>query len=87
MSIPDKTKNTLIKPAHMIMPNNAMVNVASVLNKVELTMSITNKKVYLISRGCVYEHLLKNFKPNSLDRAFSLKNKAVKKMVKEHKMA
>ena len=64
-----------------------MVNVVSVLNKVELTMSITNKKVYLISRGCVYEHLLKNFKPNSLDRAFSLKNKHVKKMVKEQKLA
>ena len=44
---------------------------------------ITNKGVYLISRGCVFEHLKSEFKPSTLDRQFSIRNKAIKRRLKK----
>lgn len=47
------------------------------------TIDITNKGVYLISRGCVFEHLKSEFKPHTLDRQFSLNNKKIKRQLKK----
>ena len=44
---------------------------------------ITNKGVYLVSRGCVFEHLKSEFKPLTLDRQFSINNKTIKKQLKK----
>ena len=48
---------------------------------------ITNKGVYLISRGCVFEHLKSEFKPLTLDRQFSIRNKAIKRHLKKTETA
>ena len=48
-----------------------------------LKTDITNKGVYLISRGCVFEHLKSEFKPQTLDRQFSINNKTIKRQLKK----
>ena len=80
-TIPSEGDNILIKPAHMIIPNHFSISVAQVLLRGQPRMQLTNNKMYLISRGCVYEHLLKDFKPNELDRAFTKRNKDLSKAI------
>ena len=55
-----KKNNFLVKPAHLIHEekNSNQLSVADcLLNKESIkNQKITNNRVYLISRGCVYEH-------------------------------
>ena len=44
---------------------------------------MTNSCVYLISRGCVYEHLKSDFSADTIDRQFSLRNKKISKHLKQ----
>ena len=70
-------------PAQVILPyNKKTISVNDILLKRgdEINArTITNSKVYLISRGCVYEHLKQDFKPEGLDRQFSKRNQAIAK--------
>jgi hypothetical protein len=38
---------------------------------------VVNNKVYLISRGCFYEHLKSHFGLDTLERTFSMNNKLI----------
>ena len=46
-------------------------------------MDITNKGVYLVAKGCVFEYLKSEFKPQTLDKHFTDNNKKLKKQLKK----
>ena len=87
-----KNNNILIKPAQIILSDKnhhiKQLSVAQGLfanddNKNNSATDITNKGVYLVSRGCVFEHLKSEFKPLTLDQQFSFRNKTIKRHLKK----
>ncbi len=62
----------------MILSGNVQLSVGQAL-KNGGNVRLTNDKVYLAVRGSVYEHLAKAFQAKELDRAFTKRNKEMKK--------
>ena len=81
----------LVKPAQVItLDHKKSLSVIDTLlkpNENSPSQSITNSKVYLISRGCVYEHLKQDFRPETLDRQFSKRNRAISMHLAERKFS
>ena len=78
----------LIKPAQILqssISNNISVSDLLLKKSQEKAtqMNIVNNNVYLISRGCLYEHLLSDFSPKHLDNQFTKNNKALNNYMKK----
>ena len=89
----NKKNNILIKPAQIILEDNQhkikQLSVAKVLTDDKKQLhplpKITNSGVYLISRGCVFEHLKSEFKPHKLDKQFTARNKKITRHLQKYK--
>lgn len=86
-----KHNNLLIKPAQIILAdkknNIKQLSVAQGIfandDEHSSAMDITNKGVYLVAKGCVFEYLKSEFKPQTLDKHFTDNNKKLKKQLKK----
>ena len=81
------SKGFLVKPAHLITNDGksycVIDNLQSDKKDQSLTkLPITNNKVYLITRGAVYEHLSKDFNVENIDPRFKVMNKSMQKNMK-----
>ena len=93
VKIGEKYKNIIIKPAQIILEDSEQdikqISVAKVLidgkDSKQPMPKITNSGVYLISRGCIFEHLKSQFKPHKLDRQFTGSNKKIRSHLKKNK--
>ena len=71
----------------MILTNKSEhISVADILLKRKRCEKISNNKVYLISRGCVYEHLQADFNFDTIDKEFIKRNKDLKAHLHERQM-
>ena len=79
-----KINSILIQPAHIILSDKKSNNIKQLsVSKGVFTnddehssaIDITNKGVYLVARGCVFEQLKSEFKPQTLDKNFTHNNK------------
>lgn len=68
-----------VEPAHVIDKENNSLSVTSALMKKESAKVATNNKIYLITKGAVYEHLVKDFDLDNIDQNFKKNNTMIKR--------
>ena len=70
-----------------MLANQKSMSVKQALDAQMAQRELTNSKVYLVSRGCVYEHHVSDFRYETLSRDFTRRNEEIARHLKHSNTA